>query len=229
MAEKKDNKIIFWILGIGTIGYGVYQWYKNRSVETPSTPVYTPPDKDINGRQYTTYEKRVMALQQLLGVKIDGIAGNQTNGELNEFYKGNLSFGNISESNIEKYITAMETKTTPYHLQMKAEAVADANANSQKKVLAIIEAYKANPNQFIQLNPAKMVGGAFEVYKVTFNSAANDWEKIGVVRLVANRTTRDGYFPYAYSPKWNALILRVNDGGKYIYTAINPDFVQVTF
>lgn len=229
MAEKKDNKIIFWILGLGTIGYGVYQWYKNRGVQTQSKPVYTPPDKDINGREYTTYEKRVMALQQLLGVKIDGIAGIQTNSQLKEFYKGKLSDGEISQKNIEKYITAMETKNTPYHLEMKANAMADANANSEKKVLAIIAAYKANTNQFIQLNPTKMVGGAFEVYKVSFNSAINDWEKIGIVRLVLSKTTRDGYLPYSYSPKWNALILRVNDGGKYIYTAINPDFVQVTF
>jgi hypothetical protein len=122
-----------------------------------------------------------------------------------------------------------ELKTTPYHLEMKAMAMADANANSEKKVLAIIEAYNANPKQFIQLNPAKSVAGAFEVYKVSFNSATKDWEKIGTIRLVANRTSRDGYYPYSYSPKWNALILRVNEGGKYIYTAINPDFVQVTF
>jgi len=229
MAQKDDNKIIFWILGLGTIGYGVYSWWKNKKGATPTTPIYTPPDKDVNGRTYTPYEKRVMYLQSLLQVAIDGIAGKQTNLALKELYRGNLSFGEISESNIEKYIAAMENKTTPYHLEMKANAMADANANSQKKVLSIIDAYKSNANQFIQLNPAKMVGGAFEVYKVSFNSAANDWEKIGVVRLVASRTSRDGYYPYSYSPKWNALILRVNDGGKYIYTAINPDFVQVTF
>ena len=229
MAQKDDNKIIFWILGLGTIGYGVYSWYKSRKGATPNIPVYTPPDTDANGRTYTPYEKRVMYLQSLLGVKIDGIAGIQTNSQLKEFYRGKLSDGDISETNVEKYITAMENKTTPYHLEMKANAMADANANSQKKVSQIIEAYKANTNQFIQLNPAKMVAGAFEVYQVSFNSAINDWEKIGTIRLVASRTSRDGYLPYSYSPKWNALILRVNSGGKYIYVAINPDFVQVTF
>jgi hypothetical protein len=228
MAQKKDNKIIFWILGLGTIGYGIYSWYKGKG-NTPTTEIYTPPEKDVNGRVYTPYERRIMYLQSLLKVKIDGIAGIQTNTQLKEFYRGNLTFGEISEKNIEKYISAMEKKTTPYHLEMKAIAVADANANSQKKVLAIIDAYNTNKNQFIQLNPAKMVKGGFEVYKVSFNSATKDWEKIGLVRLVASRTSRDGYYPYSYSPKWNALILRVNDGGKYIYTAINPDFVQVTF
>lgn len=224
---KKNDNTIFWILGLGGLAYASFKLFFSNGSNAKKDEIKVPDVNPKTGDKYSDYDKRVMYLQTLLGVGVDAIIGVQTTSALKELYLGKLSYGDISPLNVEKYISEVQGKTTPYNNKMKAEAMADANANSEKKVMSIIAAYKDSPNQVINLNQSKSVNGMFQVYQVVFNSANRDWERVGTFNISAGKKTRDGALPYSYSPKWNALILRYNYQGKYIYVAINPDFVQV--
>jgi hypothetical protein len=225
---KKNDNTIFWILGLGGLVYAGYKmFFAGKGQKRDGSSIQVPDVNPKTGEKYSDYDKAVMTLQTLLGVGVDAIVGPQTTAQLKEFYLGNLSYGDISPLNVEKYISEVKNKTTPYNQKMKAEAMADANANSEKKVVSIISAYNDSKTQVINLNQEKSVNGLFQVYEVVFNSASKDWERVGVQNIAAGRKTRDGALPYSYSPKWNALIMRYNKSGKYVYVAINPDFVQV--
>jgi hypothetical protein len=224
---KKNDNTIFWILGLGGLAYAGYKLFFAKGGSSKKEEIKVPDVNPKTGEKYSDYDKRVMYLQTLLGVGVDAIVGVQTTSQLKEFYLGTLTYGNISPQNIEKYISEVENKTTPYNQKMKADAMADANANSEQKVVNIISAYNNSKTQVVNLNPSKAVNGLFQVYEVVFNSANKDWERVNTLNITSGRKTRDGAMPYSYSPKWNALIMRYNKAGKYVYVAINPDFVQV--
>jgi hypothetical protein len=84
------------------------------------------------GTTQKSYKEKVMDLQSLLGVAIDGIAGKQTNGKLEYYFCDNVcsfnaekSFndgypflkkygkGVVSESNVDWYVKMLNDKTTP--------------------------------------------------------------------------------------------------------------------
>lgn len=92
-------------------------------------------------KTYTPYQKRIMVLQELLGVRIDGDAGTQTNGKLDYYYGtegGNISNekrkeqgylnllkngkGVVSGSNIEFYINELKIANTPRQKYNKSGA-----------------------------------------------------------------------------------------------------------
>jgi hypothetical protein len=228
----KNNKAIFWIIGLGGLAYAAYKMfykgkYKGKSEE--NTDIKVPDVNPKTGEKYSDYDKSVMTLQTLLAAKVDAMIGPQTISLLKELYLGTLKYGDISPLNVEKYIAEVKNKTTPYNLKMKAEAYADANAKSKEKIIKIIEQYRSDEKLVLNFNPANAVNGVFQVYKVVYNTANKDWERVGTENAMAGRKTRDGGVAYSYSQKWNALIVRINKSGKYMYVAINPDFVQVIY
>ena len=225
---KKDNTIL-WIIGLGGLAYATYKMFLNKQRKKENTGIKVPDVNPKTGEKYSDYDKAVMTLQTLLAAKVDAIIGPQTTSLLKELYLGTLKYGDISPLNVEKYIAEVKNKTTPYNLKMKAEAYADANAKSQQKVTKIIEQYNSDDKLVLNFNPVNAVNGQFQVYKVVYNTANKDWERVGTENAMAGRKTRDGGVAYSYSKNWNALIVRINKSGKYLYIAINPDFVQVIY
>ena len=225
---KKDNTIL-WIIGLGGLAYAAYKMFLNKQRKKENTGIKVPDVNPKTGEKYSDYDKAVMTLQTLLAAKVDAMIGPQTISLLKELYLGTLKYGDISPLNVEKYIAEVKNKTTPYNLKMKAEAYADANAKSQQKVTKIIEQYNSDDKLVLNFNPVNAVNGQFQVYKVVYNTANKDWERVGTESAIAGRKTRDGGVAYSYSQKWNALIVRINKSGKYSYIAINPDFVQVIY
>lgn len=225
---KKDNSIVFWVLGLGGLGYAIFRYF-NKGKKVSTDRYEKVPDTNLKtGEKYSDYQIRVFYLQTLLGVGTDYIVGKNTTAALKELYLGKLSYGDISPENIEKYINEVEGKNTPYNKKMKAEAELQYRQNSEQKTLQIIDAYNSNKNQVLFLDPLNSVNGYYTCYVVVFNSAIRDWQQSGTINLQAGKRTRDGGLPYSYSPKWNALIMRVNDNGKYVFVAIDPRNVAVT-
>jgi hypothetical protein len=137
------NKNIINLAILGGVGYAVYYFLGKKKILTETTttdasvpaPTTTP---KTTTNQNSTYAKRVEVLQGLLKVAIDGKVGKQTNGALENLYSSpptsynpETSFKNnypnlrkngkgvISPSNVEFYINALQTKTTPYNLFYK--------------------------------------------------------------------------------------------------------------
>lgn len=137
------NKNIINLAILGGVGYAVYYFLGKKKILTETTttnasvPAPTTAPKTTTN-QNSTYAKRVEVLQSLLKVAIDGKVGKQTNGALENLYSipptsynPETSFKNkypnlrkngkgvISPSNVEFYINALQTKTTPYNLFYK--------------------------------------------------------------------------------------------------------------
>lgn len=105
------------------------------SDKAPATGTTTIPQMDA-------YGKKVSELQSLLGASVDGKAGKQTNGELENLYVTPKPFtipyetsysanypylrangkGKVSSTNIDFYIAAVKNKTTPVQLYYKNNA-----------------------------------------------------------------------------------------------------------
>jgi hypothetical protein len=87
---------------------------------------------NTSGGGYSYYQVRVMKLQELLGVAVDGVAGEQTNGKLEWYFCDYLcqfdakkalasgypslkknGKGVVSPSNVEFYITILSAKKSP--------------------------------------------------------------------------------------------------------------------
>lgn len=224
----KNNNTIVWILGLGGLVFAAYKLFNKNSASTKDKYSKVPDTNLKTGEKYSDYQIRVFYLQTLLGVGTDYIVGKNTTAALKELYLGNLTYGEISPENVEKYIADIENKNTPYNQKMKAAAELEYQAGSEQKVGQIIDAYNTYKNQVLFLNPNNAVNGYYQCYVVVYNSAIKDWQQSGVLNVKAGKRTRDDGLPYSYSPKWNALIMRVNYSGKYVFVAIDPRNVAVT-
>lgn len=233
MEKKKDSKmIIFWVLGIGGLAYAIYNAFSSKGKTTStdgSELANIPTTNPTTGKTYSAYEMRVMYLQTLLGVKVDGIVGKQTTLDLTEKYLGKLTYGGISPTNIEKYISEVKNHNTPYELKIKADALLKTSADAEKVANSIIDAYKNNPKSVLNFNNKYAVNGHFQCYQMLFNKANNVWEYTGqTFSAAAGKRTRDGGVPVAVAPNYyNALVVRVNYKGVYTYILMNPTYVQV--
>lgn len=126
---KKDNAILIGV-GVAVAGFFGYRYWKKKQdekaleeekekekqAETPPPPSGGVTTQPVG---YTPYQKKVMTLQQKLGIAVDGSAGPQTNGKVKEYYPSLFAqLGNVSPSNVDKYIAAKkEDKTTANTLQ----------------------------------------------------------------------------------------------------------------
>jgi hypothetical protein len=153
-----EKKIIY-AVAIGGIGYLIYKNFdkikslikggggsETGSAEEQSTSATTPPTtttkSNTNTSNTTTqanpYKQKVETLQALLKVGIDGGAGKQTNGALENLYSptpmtfpAEVAFqanypllrkngkGVVTANNVDFYINALQTKTTPTQLYYK--------------------------------------------------------------------------------------------------------------
>lgn len=132
---KKDNAILIGV-GVAVAGFFGYRYIQRKrqeklTAEENIKDVVTPPPSGGVTSQapgFTPYQKKVMTLQQKLGIAVDGSAGPQTNGKVKEFYPSLFAqLGNVSPSNVDKYIAAQ--KENPQQLSnlwaaMKAKTYA---------------------------------------------------------------------------------------------------------
>lgn len=132
---KKDNAILIGV-GVALAGFFGYRYIQRKrqeklTAEENIKDVVTPPPSGGVTSQapgFTPYQKKVMTLQQKLGIAVDGSAGPQTNGKVKEFYPSLFAqLGNVSPSNVDKYIAAQ--KENPQQLSnlwaaMKAKTYA---------------------------------------------------------------------------------------------------------
>jgi len=130
---KQDNAIL---IGVGVAVFFGYRYIQRKrqeklTAEENIKDVVTPPPSGGVTSQpvgFTPYQKKVMTLQQKLGIAVDGSAGPQTNGKVKEFYPSLFAkLGNVSPSNVDKYIAAQ--KENPQQLSnlwaaMKAKTYA---------------------------------------------------------------------------------------------------------
>jgi hypothetical protein len=132
---KKDNAILIGV-GVALAGFFGYRYIQRKrqeklTAEENIKDVVTPPPSGGVTSQapgFTPYQKKVMTLQQKLGIAVDGSAGPQTNGKVKEYYPSLFAqLGNVSPSNVDKYIAAQ--KENPQQLSnlwaaMKAKTYA---------------------------------------------------------------------------------------------------------
>jgi len=150
-----EKKIIY-AVAIGGIGYLIYKNFdkikslikgggasetgsaeeQSSSTTTPTTTTTTKTSKSTT--QANPFKQKVEMLQELLKVGVDGAAGKQTNGALENLYSSppltinsETSFssnypylrkngkGVVTANNVDFYINALQTKTTPTHLYYK--------------------------------------------------------------------------------------------------------------
>ena len=132
---KQDNAILIGV-GVALAGFFGYRYIQRKrqeklTAEENIKDVVTPPPSGGVTSQapgFTPYQKKVMTLQQKLGIAVDGSAGPQTNGKVKEYYPSLFAqLGNVSPSNVDKYIAAQ--KENPQQLSsllaaMKAKTYA---------------------------------------------------------------------------------------------------------
>lgn len=153
MAKKKDNSkyaALALLLGVG--GYFVYtKWKKGKGGDAPQD---IPTEEDVvlaveqakqasSGRTYSPYQIKVMYLQGLLQVAIDGIVGNQTLTKLDYFWANygkvldaakakaenypelrKNGYGLLSETNIDNYTKLFVQARSPRQLYWQNKAAA---------------------------------------------------------------------------------------------------------
>ena len=150
------NKNLITLAALGGVGYFLYKkFYKKKSVT--AAVIEEAPMTSSTAQPSTTqdpYKDKVETLQALLKVGIDGRAGKQTNGALENLYSPTpMTFpaetafqlgypllrkngkGVVSPSNVDFYINALKDKTTPTQLYYKAQANKGYFVEDIKKVL----------------------------------------------------------------------------------------------
>jgi hypothetical protein len=117
---KKEEKSI--LIGVGAVlaGFGVYRYFdkkrQSKKAETAATDSTNATNNPNNTTAYpgpytgpNTYQQKVMDIQSILGVAIDGDPGAQTNGALSK--KVPLTFakyGVITQANVTFYLTLLK-------------------------------------------------------------------------------------------------------------------------
>jgi hypothetical protein len=149
------NKNLITLLAAGGIGYFLYKkFYKKKSVDAAIEESNVNSSTAQPSTTQDPYKDKVETLQALLKVGIDGKAGKQTNGALENLYSpvpmtfpAEIAFqtgypllrkngkGVVSPSNVDFYINALKNKTTPTQLYYKAQANAGFFVEDIKKVL----------------------------------------------------------------------------------------------
>lgn len=113
---KKDNAILIGV-GVAVAGFFGYRYIQRKrqeklTAEENIKDVVTPPPSGGVTSQapgFTPYQKKVMTLQQKLGIAVDGSAGPQTNGKVKEWFPSLYAqLGIVSPTNVDKYIAAQK-------------------------------------------------------------------------------------------------------------------------
>jgi hypothetical protein len=121
---KTENAILAG-LGVAIAGFFGYRYYKRKKDEkeaaieaekaAKAAQAAPPPSGGVTTQPvgYSDYQKKVMKLQTILGVAVDGNPKDQTNGKVKEWYP-NLykTLGNVSPSNIDQYLAAKRETTS---------------------------------------------------------------------------------------------------------------------
>jgi len=115
---KKDNAILIGV-GVAVAGFFGYRYWKKKQdekekkkkAEEQATAEKTAPEGGVSTQApgFTDYQKKVMTLQQKLGIAVDGSAGPQTNGKVKEWFPSLYAkLGIVSPTNVDKYIAAQK-------------------------------------------------------------------------------------------------------------------------
>lgn len=88
---NKDTKTL---ILLALLGFGAFRYLKAKKPEN----AIAPPNSEVSD-----FVAKVMKLQKHLGVKVDGIPAQETNGAMKSKY--GLAYGNISPKNIDQYLS----------------------------------------------------------------------------------------------------------------------------
>jgi hypothetical protein len=186
-------------------------------------------------RTYSAYEKRVMVLQELLKVAVDGDAGQQTNGTLDYWWVSDTSkdsnsmtdVGNrrlsgyknlkangkgvVSALNIEYYISTLQANNSPRQLVNKASANATARRNRGAKLI----------DEFKKGKTIRVIGGNnLKVSEYTYTQGVG-YKPNGKSRIV-NTNLFEQLTPYGFNPTDGYFILKAA-GFPSVFVITNPN------
>lgn len=142
----KNTKIITNIAIAAGVGYGaylIYKKFKNGSLgQPPVAKTGAEITKEVNEAITASptpvdeYKVKVMKLQALLNVVVDGNFGPKSNAALSALYGGVFPYGAVSPSNVTKYIEDIELKKTPSQTS-GTDAARIARAKQVRETLAV--------------------------------------------------------------------------------------------
>jgi hypothetical protein len=134
--KKNDINQYLPIVVVGALAFGISQMLKGSKPTKGGEP-----DQPQDVPKGATYEDKVKILQQALKVGVDGIAGEQTNGALENLYSkdgvsktpkdsasknypnlNSVGYGVISSANVDKYIADLKNNAYPLYLFNKNRA-----------------------------------------------------------------------------------------------------------
>lgn len=224
------------ILAYGLVGYGLYYIYENVIKKAPNGG---GGNTQVDVKPTATYEEKVIALQKALAVNPDGIAGKQTNGELENLYTSppkrigvdislaqnypNLRAngrGVISPSNIDYYINALNSNTYPNAVYKQSQVVSQ-DANSIKSAYekgGILKTIKAVVYQGVVKDAARNV---YVTTGKTYGYNAN-------VSFISPEIASRSYVKIVDTTATGKLVVRVATITKTYWLLVPPDSVIVS-
>lgn len=228
------DKRILYAVAAGGVGYLVYSLIKKKSADKGSDDTQdvdviqenTSPNKDSGIAN--AYTNKVMALQSLLKVGVDGSAGKQTNGALENLFSSppltidaNTSFsagypylkkngkGVVTPSNVDYYIDAVKNKTTPTDLYYKSQASSKASTQQASKLVGDANTIK---NAYAKGGILKSIRET-KYNEVVQDVARNTWMTTG--KTFTNSANSAFTFPEVLS-RGNVKIVAVTKSGNLI-------------
>lgn len=137
------------IVAVG-VGYGAWWLYKKYTsggfAKVPKNKTSAEIDKEVNEAISASnvpvdeFKVKVMKLQSILNVSVDGIFGPKSTAALSALYNGTLAYGAVSPSNVTKYIEDIELKKTPAQMQASTALVDKLSKDAATRVQQIVKA-----------------------------------------------------------------------------------------
>ena len=139
MKKNTINEYVPYALA-GVLAFGIFKMLKKGASDKPTEG--GEPDQPQNVPSGASYSDKVRILQQALKVGVDGIAGEQTNGALENLYSkdgssktpkdsasknypnlNSVGYGVVSSANVDKYIADLKNNAYPLYLFNKNKSI----------------------------------------------------------------------------------------------------------
>lgn len=166
------------IVAVG-VGYGAWWLYKKFKSggfsKVPPNKTDAEITKEVNEAisasttPVDAYKTKVMKLQSLLDVAVDGIFGPKSTAALSALYNGALAYGAVSSSNVTKYIEDIELKKTPAQMQESTKLVDQLSKDAATRV-----------QQIIRANGVLVVAYAYSANELVLDKATGRWVSTGI-------------------------------------------------
>jgi len=211
------NKNIKNIIVAAGVGYGAWYLYKKFKsggfAKVPNNKTEAEITKEVNEAiaASTTpvdgFKTKVMKLQALLNVAVDGAFGPISTAALQKLYNGTLPYGSVSTSNVTKYIEDIELKKTPAQMQASTALVDKLSKDASTRVKQIIAA-----------NGVMVLAYAYSANELVLDKATGRWVATGIKKTFAKGQRLTGWTKQA---RQTTLLLGPYAGatGKYEFPA----------